>query len=140
MIRAFHISGTSPAVAGTTAAIGNPITGVDRFSDFKVIASLVGATGGALDVYLQWSPDGATWYDYAHFPQLAAAASAIVYSANSSFAATTPAVVGSGITPALAANVCVGGSFGTALRCIATAGASTSAGAAIALTVLLHAN
>lgn len=136
MLDTFTITGTSPAAPGT-AVVGVPVAGLNKFESLKIYAALVGATGGTLDVYLQWTPDnGTTWIDFAHFPQLASGATAVKYNCDSRFGATTPTVVGAGTSPALAANTCVGGHFGTGLRCLAVAGSGTTAGAAV--TIVLY--
>ncbi len=136
MLSVFTVTGTSPAAAtaGTAVVLGSPILGMDKFKDIKVAANLVGATGGTLDVYIQWSPDnGTTWFDYAHFAQLASGASALQACCSSSFGTTVPVVIGGGTAPALAAGACVGGPFGSALRVICAAGTSTTVGAALTL-------
>ena len=99
----------------------------------SVHAKLAGATGGTLDVYLQFSPDGGTtWVDYAHFPQISAGASAIyrVWNVSKSAQQTSLATVGTGTSPALSANSILGGDWGDRLRTVMVAGAGTSAGAA----------
>lgn len=135
------ITGTSPAAAGQ-AALGAIAARLDDFDYFVVTALLVGATGGTLDVYLQRRilDDGTVWADWAHFPQLAAGAAAVKYSAASMPpAAATTQVIGTtaadGTTgaPALAANTVVAGHPGDAVRVVCVAGASTSAGAAITI-------
>lgn len=145
--RFFKITGTSPAEAGT-AIVGDVMRGLERFSRIRIDAALVGATGGALDVYLQAKvattdevTDG-VWVDWAHFTQLAAGASAVKYSLQSGFAQTVTAV-GHGTdasagTPALAAGAFTGGLPGLALRCVCVAGASTSAGAAVAIYITAY--
>ncbi len=133
------ISGTTPSSA-TTATVGSVVSGLGQASEFTITASLVGATGGTLDVYLQRF-DGVLnqWVDWIHFPQLAAAAAAIRYTVTpSKFASGSIVVTGIGTSPALAANTSVGGHPGDQLRCIATGGASTSAGAAITISILGH--
>lgn len=134
---------TSPASAGSAAssqAVVNS-TGVagiasgllDVSEHLFVLAQLVGATGGTLDVYIQTSPDlGTTWVDWAHFPQLAAGAAAIKYAFTVSKGSQllTPTVVGVNNSPALAVNTVVGG-WGDRFRLWMVAGASTSAGAAV---------
>ena len=130
----FSITGTTPAAPGT-AVVGSAITWLDRYDVVRIAADLVGATGGPLDVYLQTSPNGgANWYDFAHFPQLAAAAAATKY-----FVAPTGSnaitVVGKDLAPALAANTCVGGHPGERMRVVAVAGALTTAGAAVTISV-----
>jgi hypothetical protein len=130
------ISDTTPAAAST--AIGDVIVGLGNYDSLQIVADLVGATGGTLDVYLQTSPDGGTtWYDYAHFPQLLAAAAAIRYMVNVSSRTTSSiVVVGKGTTPALALNTVVGGTWGDRLRALYVAGAATSAGAAITISIV----
>lgn len=133
------LGGTTPAVA-STAVLATGLEPVHQYSHALITASLVGATGGALDVYLQTSPDyGTTWFDVIHFPQLAAAASAVKYVAalGKFVTSAVPIVVGAATTPALAANVIFPSGFGTHFRTICVAGASTSAGAAVIITVTL---
>ena len=103
----------------------------------RIVAELVGATGGTLDVYLQTSDDGGTtWYDWAHFPQLAAGASAIKYAFSVPSAGELGiTTIGSGTSPALAANTVVGGPWGDRIRALYVAGASTSAGAAVVINI-----
>lgn len=137
---AWTISGTSPAAPGT-AVLGSVVTGLGGYTVLGIHALLLGATAGALDVYLQGSMDGGTtWFDVAHFPQLAAGAAAIRYAATLTryTQATAPVVVGINLTPALAVNTLVQGSWGDRLRAVCVAGASTSAGAA--LSILGYAN
>jgi hypothetical protein len=145
----FLLSGTSPAAPGTSVLA--TITNLDQYTECEVHALLVGATGGTLDIYLQasnnwragskdetgdytaWSPAGGNWYDVAHFPQLAAGAVAIRYLLTlsrgySNAAAILVANTADG-TPALALNTVLVGMWGGALRLVAVAGASTSAGA-----------
>lgn len=133
------ISGTSPASA-STAVVGIAVSGLDEFESLAIEADLVGAIGGTLDVYLQTNPsgDGTTWVDYVHFPQLAAGAGAISYAFAVSLAGQqlTPTHVGKGTSPALAASTVLGGAWGRQMRCVATAGASTTAGAAITITIV----
>jgi hypothetical protein len=120
---------TSPAVAGTAAG-GDIVEGLRSFQSIDLFATLRGAVGGTLDVWVQ-SRHGATWYDLAHFPQLAAAAPAIVYRLPLSRYGDVVAavVIGTGLVPILAVNVAVPGDFGDALRLVYTAGGGTNAGA-----------
>lgn len=129
------LSDTTPASA-STAASGKTIAGLHMYDALAVHASLVGATGGTLDVYLQYSPDkGTTWVDYAHFAQLADGAAAIqkFFSVSRFAQQTTIATVGSALTPALAVNTVLGGEFGDRMRAVYVAGVGTSAGAAISI-------
>lgn len=127
---------TTPAAASTV--IGKSIFGMDRFEAYAIYASLVGASGGTLDVYLQTSFDeGVTWYDVAHFPQLGASAAAVTYVAQYSPTITAPTAVGKGsaVTAgvALAVGTYTGGPLGDSIRAVYVAGTSTSAGAAISI-------
>lgn len=62
---------TSPASA--TYQVGTAVPGMSKYKSIRFIADIVGGTGGTLDVILEQSADGITWYEFAHFPQLAAA-------------------------------------------------------------------
>ena len=141
----FTITGTSPST-NTTAPIGSAIDfgalpadatqpGLELVDDLDVIASLQGATGDTLDLYLQTSTDKTTWTDYAHFAQLASAAAALVVRFGvSRFAQqTTIATVGQGTSPA--ATGVVGGPVARYMRLIGKAGASTSLGATQTITL-----
>lgn len=131
-------SGTTPAAASTVAQTA--VTGLGGFNSMQVYASLIGATGGTLDIYLQYSPDGGTtWVDYVHYAQLAAGASALLktFAVTKDAQQTTLTTVGSGTTPALAAATVVGGDWGDRLRVVTVAGTSTSAGAVVAITAVL---
>lgn len=135
MIVPAKITGTSPASA-TTAAIGSPIYNISKYDNLVVFATLQGATGGTLDVYLQTSFDGGTtWYDWVHFTQIAAAGASRIYRFSPSLT-NDISTVGSGTSPALSAGSTAGGPWGDQIRCIATAGAGTSAGAA--QTILIY--
>jgi hypothetical protein len=131
---------TSPASATTVAQ--TPVTGLGPYRSMIVFANIQGGTGGTLDIYIQFSPDsGTTWVDYAHFAQLAAGAAAItrMFAVSKSGQQTTLQTVGTGTSPALAASTIVGGDWGDRLRVVAVAGASTSAGAAQVISLILTA-
>jgi len=132
-------SGTSPAAPGTVTQ-AQLLIPLDRMSYCDINARLLGATGGALDVYIQSSSsNGAagTWKDVVHFPQLLAAATAIGYSVTLSHATggSAPVVVNAvDAVPALAANTVIPAALGNNLRVVFVAGAGTSAGAAQVVT------
>lgn len=146
----FIFSETSPSAASTVASsqpvqdaasylpagVAGPL---DDYDAIEVIAELVGATGGTLDIYVQQNPsgDGVTWFDIVHFTQLAAAASAVKYEASISLYnnITTPVTVGKNTSPALAAGSNVNGPFSDRVRLLMVAGSGTSAGAAVKVTV-----
>jgi hypothetical protein len=110
--------------------------GFSKWRQLAFVATVTGATGGALDVYVQHSPDGVTWYDYIHFTQAAAAASAVTYFYSPTVDNDSIVAIGKNTTPALAANTAVGGPWFDQLRVLYVAGASTSAGAAQVVNVL----
>lgn len=138
----YSISGTSPSSA-TTAVIGSVVTGLEKYRSIQILATVAGATGGALDLYLQTSPDHGTHFvDYIHFAQITAAAAAVTLAIEvscdqqsnavaSASAAGAPAIVtvGTGLNPALAASTIIGGEFGDRMRLVGTGGVGTSAGA-----------
>jgi hypothetical protein len=135
MICNADLSGMSPSAAGAAAGAmampssSNPFD-ASAYESFVVEATLQGATGGALDVYIQTSPDqGLTWSDWIHFPQIAAGAPAVTYRATPNPWPNSIQPVGKGLTPSLAANQIVGGHPGDRIRLLFVAGTSTSAGA-----------
>jgi hypothetical protein len=129
------ITATSPAEASTV--VGAIAARLDQFESIRVEATLLGAIGGVLDVYLQScsDKDGTVWTDYAHYPQISAAAAAATYvfTAARSGQQLTMTAAGTGAaltaTPSLAANTVIGGEFGDRLRVVFVAGVGTSAGA-----------
>lgn len=119
---------TATTAVGTVLAVG-----LDECESLTIIGALVGHTGGTLDVYIQTSFDaGTTWYDYAHFTQLASGAAAIRYGWHVSRATgqTTVLTLGTGSTVALAAGAILGGGWGNQMRLVTVGGVGTSAGAA----------
>lgn len=126
------LSLTSPSSASTTTPANGVITGVGTFTNMSVVATLTGATGGTLDVYIQASHDCVTYFDYAHYAQITAAASAVTkfWAVTKETQQTTPTTVGTGTAVALTANTVVGGDYGNCLRVVFVAGSGTSAGAA----------
>jgi hypothetical protein len=137
-----HIfSGTTLNAPGT-AVLGTVAMGLSQWDWFQIDAQLLGAAGGPLDICLQRRIEVTDdqgnaidfWFDWLHFTQLAAAAPAVSYSAQSGVSNTIftvgSVVTASPVLPTLAAGSFVGGHPGDAVRAIATAGASTSAGAA----------
>ncbi len=138
------ITATSPSSASTFVGTDKETAiELNQFDSITIVATLQGATGGNLDVYLQACVDdtGTNWVDYAHFPQLAggAAASTTVWSVSRAAQQLTLTTVGTGTastaTPVLAANSIVGGEFGDRLRLVLVAGAGTSAGAPVVIRI-----
>ena len=149
MISPLIFSETSPNAPGT-AVSSQPVqnvtgpyppgvaTPIDDSDALDILAELVGATGGTLDVYVQCSPDGGlNWTEIAHFAQLANGAAAVKYQAPISLYTnlTQPVVVGKNLVPALAVNTVVNGAFSDRVRLLFVAGAGTTAGAAVKVTV-----
>lgn len=133
---------TVPATASTTTREGGKaLDGLGAFDSLLIVATLVSCTGGTLDVYLQVASDNEdtpTWVDYAHFAQIAGAASTVTKAISVSRHAQqlTATTVGVGDTPALAANTFLGGDFGERMRIVAVTGAGVSAGCDITVRVI----
>jgi len=124
------LAATSPAAPSTVAG---PSVDIPYWAQgLLIVASLTGATGGALDVYLQVTDDGGTtWWDYAHFAQKTAGSALThhMFAVSRSQQVLTITAIGKDLTPALAVNTVVGGQFGRKMRLLFVAGAGTSAGA-----------
>lgn len=143
------ISATSPAAAsGAGGGAGTSVTvlsavGVTAVGDYlsgyqsmRVTATVLGATGGTLDVYLQVSYDGGTtWADYAHYTQLTDGQTPAAVWASSHSRAKGQALAARPLV-SLAANSAIDGCWGTQARLWFVSGAGTSAGAV--QTVVLH--
>lgn len=151
MLATFILQETTPAAPGTAASavawtsagsflpagVAGPLGDYDAID---IVAELVGATGGTLDVYVQTSHDGGqTWYDSVHFTQLTASGSAAIWRTSVTHFAqpssAAPVAVGKNLSPALAANTTVQGGWGDRARLVYVAGSGTSAGASIRVTV-----
>ena len=145
----FVFSETSPAAAGTAASSQKVQGGgtsypagvaapIDEYESHDIVAELVGATGGTLDVYVQTSHDGGVnWYDKIHFAQLADGAAAVIYRTSTSNAqnGATPQAVGKNLSPQLGNNVTLNGPASDRMRLLMVAGAGTSAGAKVIVKV-----
>lgn len=135
MIATKTITGNAPATA-TTAVLGAEIAGLEAFDEIDVTATFAGNTGGTLNVYLQRYDDGlAAWVDWLAFPQRASGAASASHCASSNQPVNDIFTVGTGTSPALTADSFTGGHPGRKLRCLAVSGTSTSAGAAVAISV-----
>jgi len=127
-----RLKGVSPNAPGTVA--GPETKEAERlvgYSSMRIEATLKGAQGGTLDVYLQVSYDnGVSWSDYCHFATLAAGAAAATYGVSvTRSAGSSLTVVGKNAAPLLAANTCRDGEWGGRARLLFIAGPGTSAGA-----------
>lgn len=113
----------------------------DTCENLLIVAQLVGVTGGTLDVTIQDSPDGVTWFDLAHFAQLAGGAAAVAYAyAPTLTGAIAIATIGSTVDPAtpvpvLAAGSVRGGHPLSFLRAVCVVGAGASVGKIQTITV-----
>lgn len=123
---------TSPAAAST--AVGGTIFAGSTLNADKLVidATLIGGTGGTLDVYLQRKLATNSWADWVHFPQIAAGVTKR-YSLAITGEGTSIVEVGGGTDAApgvaLAANAAVNIIPGGDVRVVFVAGAGTSAGA-----------
>jgi hypothetical protein len=136
-VKLYDLSYTSPAAASTVA--GDPIGGLAKFDFITVDATLVGATGGTLDIYLQrelGETGSLIWADWYHFAQIAdsAAAASVTFNSYAATATTYPLTIGIGTLAApgvaIAANTLATPTPGQRLRIVSVAGAGTSAGGA----------
>lgn len=143
-----EVSPAAPGTAASSVAVANAgnflpagVAGpLDDYDAIDVVAELVGATGGTLDVYLQTSLDGGlNWFDSIHFTQLASGGAAVVYRTSITHLAqptsAAPVAVGKNLSPALAAATAVQGGWGNRARLVMVAGSGTSVGAAIKVTI-----
>lgn len=123
---------TSPAAAST--AVGATIFAGSTLNADKLVidATLIGGTGGTLDVYLQRKLASNSWADWVHFPQIAAGTTKR-YSLAITGEGASIVEVGGGTDAApgvaLAANTAVDVIPGGDIRVVFVAGAGTSAGA-----------
>jgi hypothetical protein len=116
------------------------VGGLSYFDAITIVATIQGATGGTLDIYLQTSYDvtpelpadslARVWYDYAHYQQLADGASPlnIVWHVDRSTPVTAETSVGTGLNPALGVSTVNGGAWGDLMRVLFVPGAGTTAG------------
>lgn len=133
------VTATSPAAASTVVHTVAFKGSMLSKADFLTIdATLLGGTGGTLDVYLQRKIASDTWRDWLHFPQIAAAtAKKYTVTINGEGATIVETGGGSDASPgvALAANTSVNCIPNGDVRIVFVAGASTSAGASNSITI-----
>jgi len=124
---------TSPAAASTVAGPSIRSVLLGRASKLVIDATITGATGGVLDVYLQRKVVSDVWRDWVHFTQATAGAAAAHYQfvITGNLTAITAGNGGTDAAPAvsLAANSAIDILPGEELRWVFVAGASTSSGA-----------
>ena len=118
-------SGNSPAAAGGTTAT-TAVTGFRGCTAITIIATVAGGAGGLLDIYIQDSPDGVTWYDYWHITQRTAgqAAETLAWDPALNDSVTT---IGTGTSPALANGAVRGGHWFDQLRVLFVPGSGVAA-------------
>lgn len=135
--RTITLTETSPAAASTV--VGSTFLGGLAEADYLTMdATLTGATGGTLDIYLQREiglPGSDVWADWYRFAQLSAGASAAHYTLSSDAKATTITAIGIGTATAEGDLTLAAGTLTTPIPCgrvrfVFVAGTSTSAGAA----------
>lgn len=117
----------TPNAAGTNAEAA--VTGFKAFSRLSIVATITGITGGTLDVYVQRSPDGVTYYDLIHFPSAAAGDAAVTYVVDLE-PCNDFLIIGKDTSPALEEGG-VAGLWSDRLRVLEVTGAGASAGAAL---------
>jgi hypothetical protein len=130
---------TSPSAASTTAVGATIFAGSTLNADKLVIdATLVGGTGGTLDVYLQRKTGTNAWRDWVHFPQIAAGTTKR-YSFAITGEGTSIVETGGGTDAApgvaLAANTVVNVIPGGDVRVVFVTGGGVSAGASNTITI-----
>lgn len=132
----YTLTETSPSAAGTTAGT-KLATSLDDYDCITVYLTLRGATGGTLNVTIQRSPDGTTFYDWFRSSDITAAAAASSMTLCPVLDGT-PTVVGTGTTPALAKGTVAPGLWGKQMRVVFEAGSGTSAGASQTVLIECH--
>lgn len=142
------ISENSPDSGAANVPSVAYVGGLSYFDALSIIATIQGATGDTLDVYLQTSYDmtpgleadsvARIWYDYAHFQQLADGASPInvALHVNRSTSVTAETIIGTGLNPALGVSTILGGAWGDMIRILFVPGASTTAGSEQVVTII----
>lgn len=122
-----------PATASATT-IGPQFSVASQYDKLTIVATLTGVSVGTLDLYIEDSWDGgATWYNVAHFTQLAGGAAVATKRQVIPYPGTGAAVaIGKGTlaspTLTLAANTFIEGPWGPLLRIISVTGAGANAG------------
>lgn len=151
MLLQYIFNETSPAAVGT-AVSSKPVSStanynvagvagpVDDSFGMQVTAVVGDPVGGALDLYVQTSPDdGAHWFDQIHFASFSSGTGGVqvaTLSAISQPASAAPVAVGTGLAPALVADTVVQGMGFNRLRLLMVAGSGTTAGTSVTVYVV----
>jgi len=137
------LSGSTPASATTAAGVDSISLGFDDLAgleNFRLYYSLAGTdgtpAGGTIDMYLQTTTDGILWLDWYHVPATIASGAAAIFKIETFALSTANTAIGTGVTPALAADAYAGGHPGRGVRVVWVTGAGTNH--AVAQTVQLH--
>lgn len=123
-----------PAAASTTT-VGPAFQNFGPSDKLALFATLTGMSASTLDLYLQETWDGGvTWYDVAHFSQVAAnSGPTVTRLVTSTPSVATPLTIGTGTltaaTPALAAHTFVDAPWGPLLRFVSVTGTGANSGA-----------
>lgn len=130
-----NVTGDAPSSA-STAALSDTFSGLREGLALTITAQFAGNTGGTLDVYLQRYDDALeAWVDWVHFPQAAAGAASATYVVAQPWPSAAIYTVGTGTSPALAANSFTGGIPGEEVRVLCVSGASTTDGATVTVAI-----
>lgn len=134
------ITATSPSAASTTSIAATTIAGsmLARAELLVIDATLVGGTGGTLDVYLQRKTGTNAWRDFVHFPQIAAATTkryTVTITGEGSSIVETGGGTDAAPGVALAANTVVNVIPGGDVRMVFVSGGGVSAGASNTVTI-----
>lgn len=118
----------SVPITASATTLGPPfqLAANAEYDQLVIIATLTGMSASTLDLYIQESWDGGTtWYDVAHFGQVAGGAAAVVKRV---VLGGTGAIqtVGVGGTPALAVATVCDGPWAPLLRLVSVTGTGTS--------------
>lgn len=124
------LSENSPAAASAFTPGTKVATGLDEFAWISVIMEIRGGNGGILNVTLQTSEDGTTWYDWFRSNDIASGAAASIITVPGKQGDGTPVTIGKNTAPALAKGTVRPGCWQSRMRVLFETGAGMSAGAA----------
>lgn len=123
----------SVPLAASTTTIGKAFSVANQYDKLVLVSTLTGMSVGTLDLYIEDSWDGGvTWYQVAHFTQIAGAAAAAIKRQTVPYPGTGTAVITGQSTLGVPSLVLAAGTFcespwGPLLRIIAVTGAGANA-------------